>query len=1135
LDNLCDRVVRVTSKVAQNPPLNRAAQTLWPNLVSILAERSRQDPDAAWGQRLDDLADRAAAMYPEFMRRYAKQNVAQELRVHRGVQIRFEPFDRDNQPGRETVVGFAPWGVYAIRFYDGHWATKDADGQERIRPPRAEVFFDRGQVTRVDVDQRPHLPVMQHWLRVSQNARREIATSCLVPGYVAFRRGDFYAALAIWQRVGKYLGLIGDLRPNRDGIFAGNVESSALEAWQFIVPAVPFSQNDLLDFATRMAYLTEMPSPAAFADACVKAGELDGALSLYELSLRFADKGHDTQEKVRVLERLAEVYLQLGNYDRAIECLFTSLDLESTLGYSAKVIENLHLLAQDPDDAATLKRTMEIRSHAMAVNRCCKLGLVAALYLELGEDEKSQTYLAEAERMARPLGNKYLEADLLALRAQQDLLQERWSLAIERLERALKLAADRLTEQQQDETGQVLLGRGLAWHTFTVQEPRQFHVISMKSLTSPWSYQAFLASLLAEAYGQAALADPARAAQLRAQSRDWQTKARDTYRQCEDKHGELVSDFRLASLLIAEGAPDQAAQLLPGIRQQAEQRGLFEVLWRVHMLEGDVLRSRGERAGAITALEQAAREVESVRARIRSEPVRRSFFGSKMDVYERLIDLYWANRGATADTIRAADEQVFRCMERAKARALLDVLGGQPLSWKGPEVVQVRQAFPLLFGQLGGMGGGTLEQTYGQFLETVAERPAWQELSSLQIVQPATLSQVQASLPPGRLLVEFADTATHLYAAVVSSSALRIVRADGYGRDALRADVASFREVLENPAADCKPLGLRLCERLLAPFLRDEVGVTSVCIVPGGPLHYIPFAALVLPNQQYVAERLEVTYAASASALVYARQRRPPAVASAEAARLLVVANPRPHLGFSELPCATVEGEQIAALIPGARLLRGAEATEPAVLKALAQTQYFHFAGHTHLPSASPLRAALMCTENAEADGRLEVRELFGLNLRKCELAVLSACETHLGRWGRGDEIVGLERAFLRAGVAAVVTSLWKVDDAAAQVLMVAFYRQLMERKQGPAAALRAAQLELLRGDLAAQVNLAQRALGAPRPLPGAVSSPPGPAAPPATPPAHTITHPRYWAAFVLCGVPAGWDPSANSSTVRTK
>ena len=92
---------------------------------------------------------------------------------------------------------------------------------------------------------------------------------------------------------------------------------------------------------------------------------------------------------------------------------------------------------------------------------------------------------------------------------------------------------------------------------------------------------------------------------------------------------------------------------------------------------------------------------------------------------------------------------------------------------------------------------------------------------------------------------------------------------------------------------------------------------------------------------------------------------------------------------------------------------------------------------------------------------------------------MLSACETQLGAQSRGDDIVGLSRAFIYAGTPSVVGSLWSVNDRATAVLMTAFYQRLAEG-MNKAEALQAAQAE----------TRAQ------------------------------FPHPFYWAAFVLTGDP---------------
>ena len=56
---------------------------------------------------------------------------------------------------------------------------------------------------------------------------------------------------------------------------------------------------------------------------------------------------------------------------------------------------------------------------------------------------------------------------------------------------------------------------------------------------------------------------------------------------------------------------------------------------------------------------------------------------------------------------------------------------------------------------------------------------------------------------------------------------------------------------------------------------------------------------------------------------------------------------------------------------------------------------------------------------------------------------------------------MGLTRAFLYAGAARVVVSLWSVNDRATADLMAGLYRRMLRDGHRPSAALREAQLEM--------------------------------------------------------------------------
>ena len=144
----------------------------------------------------------------------------------------------------------------------------------------------------------------------------------------------------------------------------------------------------------------------------------------------------------------------------------------------------------------------------------------------------------------------------------------------------------------------------------------------------------------------------------------------------------------------------------------------------------------------------------------------------------------------------------------------------------------------------------------------------------------------------------------------------------------------------------------------------------------------------------------------------------------------------------------------------GSTVFVRADATEAQAKKLLPTVGIIHFATHGDLNESDPLSSAVLLVPGEGEDGRLEVREVFGLDLH-AKLVVLSACETGLGKLSRGDEVVGLQRAFLYAGTPAVVTTLWKVDDKATFELVRSFYSRL--DSTGPVEALRQAQVETMR------------------------------------------------------------------------
>jgi CHAT domain-containing protein/tetratricopeptide (TPR) repeat protein len=145
------------------------------------------------------------------------------------------------------------------------------------------------------------------------------------------------------------------------------------------------------------------------------------------------------------------------------------------------------------------------------------------------------------------------------------------------------------------------------------------------------------------------------------------------------------------------------------------------------------------------------------------------------------------------------------------------------------------------------------------------------------------------------------------------------------------------------------------------------------------------------------------------------------------------------------------------------RLLKGLRARPDAL--ALRQEQTTTLAGLPLLRSGLALAGANRPAGDPRAPaGVLTGQEVEGLDLRGCDLAVLSACQTALGDLKQSQGVLGLQRSFHAAGVKTMVSSLWSVHDAATMELMDEFYKRLWgNQKVSRLEALRQAQLALLR------------------------------------------------------------------------
>ncbi len=269
---------------------------------------------------------------------------------------------------------------------------------------------------------------------------------------------------------------------------------------------------------------------------------------------------------------------------------------------------------------------------------------------------------------------------------------------------------------------------------------------------------------------------------------------------------------------------------------------------------------------------------------------------------------------------------------------------------------------------------------------------------------------------------------------------------------------------LEDPLATANPAGAELYRLLLEPARALIPPGSRVAIEPDAALYNLNFASLPVPqpSPHYWLEDVTLSVVPSLATLA---QRAHPARRLPDS--LLLIGNPDspdPKL-YPQLASASREIEQIQGRFPRARevVYTGAAATPDAYAASQPSSfRFIHFTAHAVANRAEPLDSAVILSRHND-QYKLYARDVMDLPVR-ADLVTISACRSAGARSYAGEGLVGLAWAFLRAGSRHVIAGLWEVDDNSTAGLMAGLYAGLLSG-QGPAGALRAAQLSLLHSD----------------------------------------------------------------------
>ena len=325
-----------------------------------------------------------------------------------------------------------------------------------------------------------------------------------------------------------------------------------------------------------------------------------------------------------------------------------------------------------------------------------------------------------------------------------------------------------------------------------------------------------------------------------------------------------------------------------------------------------------------------------------------------------------------------------------------------------------------------------------------------------------------------------------------------------------------FRDL--GPVADVERLlkedsveNVEVYNKFLGPFDDQIKNLKQLYIAPDGPLYFLIFASLRLPDGRFLVERQHVNQlqtgrdllvddsGVSGKGLVTLGGAKYGPMLSTDKAmsepmdslyQQRTVRQFENGFTYTYLPESRKEAQFISNIFANnsgeqATVLLGDDASEYNLKRLKHPPRILHIATHSfyiaqdeknNLAKEAPLLLSGLALAGANNglqgkldqhgdDGLLYSLEVLGLNLHGTELVSLSACDTGKGVVDYSEGVYGLVRAFRTAGAKNVLMTLTPVGDASSRKFMETFYDKWLssERNISPAEALHQTRLQFIR------------------------------------------------------------------------
>ncbi|MBY0503015.1 MAG: CHAT domain-containing protein [Bryobacteraceae bacterium] len=368
-------------------------------------------------------------------------------------------------------------------------------------------------------------------------------------------------------------------------------------------------------------------------------------------------------------------------------------------------------------------------------------------------------------------------------------------------------------------------------------------------------------------------------------------------------------------------------------------------------------------------------------------------------------------------------------------------------------------------------------------------------------VQPQEwIAQARQALAPNEAILVFRTGQPHSYAWRLTRDqvAIRVLPDE----KSINVLVQGFRKDALTGQALPSVAGKKLFSQIIGEFSLPESTYIRWTVVPDGPLHELPFAALPWPNREgkesYLVEHATLMLAPSVATLAF----KPPPVANGPA--FAGIADPIYNSADPRLAPLPQKADVLAlfrsapvtfemARLPGSQaeveaalrelrppqpiILSGDQVNRRAFLALLERRcNTLHLATHVvSLPGDSRHALIALGMNPKTRDQELVGAEEINARRQSANLVIMSGCGSGRGEALPGAGLMSLTRAWILSGASGVVASHWPVADSSGQ-LFERFYRHA--RPSGPrpseahrwASALQQAQLESIRQRIPASV-----------------------------------------------------------------